>query len=63
MLVMVYSYTQMKCSKCGAISVITPGNHDTEDIFKLSCGCDKTVTENKRTSNGKQTKKDSSESR
>ena len=40
---MVYSYTQIECSKCKKLSVIQPGKFDTKDIFKLSCGCDKEI--------------------
>ena len=60
MIVTVYSYTQIECSKCKKLSVIQPGKFDTNDIFKLSCGCDEEII--KKVSNGKQTKKDSEES-
>lgn len=59
MQVMVYSYTQIKCEKCGQMTEIIPGKHNTEDIFKLKCGCDKPEPTRKRSTNGKQTKKDS----
>ena len=66
MIVMVYSYTQIECSKCKKLSVIQPGKFDTKDIFKLSCGCDEEIFCDKeiikKVSNGKQTKKDSEES-
>ena len=63
MIVMVYSYTQIECSKCKKLSVIQPGKFDTKDIFKLSCGCDEEIKEIiKKVSNGKQTTKDSEES-
>ena len=61
--VMVYSYTQIKCSKCGQLSVIEPGKQDTTKIFKLMCGCDEEKPKVKVSNARKQTKKDSEESR
>ena len=61
MKVVVYSYTQIKCTGCNGITAIAPGTYDTSDIFKLNCGCDKPKPAQK-VNNGKQTKKDSEES-
>lgn len=61
MTVMVYSYTQIMCEQCRTITEITPGRKETQDIFKLKCDCElqeQKKTTRKRSSNGKQTKKD-----
>ena len=36
MIVTVYSYTQIECSKCKKLSVIQPGKFDTKDILSNS---------------------------
>lgn len=62
MKVMVYSYTQIECSNCKKLTVITPGKKDTKDIFQLECGCDRPKSTKRKSNGTKETRKTSTKS-